>query len=182
MVGDGFSAPGLSGGARALFVSTQAAPEGCKPGPQPRAQVAATPKGGDIKTRPSFTSAPERRHLSTDPYSGACKINARRASRARRTCCGQQGIGLRQDKFCAAPPTPRGYNAERNGVDPSLQNKRSFLSGAARTLVSALYNGGLGGARETYAGEKEISGARAEIVWMKDATSVYFASTGKSQN
>ena len=40
--------------------------------------------------------------------------------------------------------------------------------------------GGAGGARETYAGEKEISGTRADIVCFKDATSVYFASTGPS--
>ena len=38
--------------------------------------------------------------------------------------------------------------------------------------------GGAGGARETYAGEKDISGTRADIVCFKDATSVYFASTG----
>ena len=128
---------------------------------------------------------PRQRHLQIlfrgNRGSGACKINAHCLSRAPRTSCGREDICFWQGKFRAAPPTPRGDNADGNGADPFLQNKRSFLSRAAGTLLSALYNGGWGGPRETPAVEKEISATRAEILCCKNGMSVYFASTGSSR-
>ena len=61
-----------------------------------------------VKTPSCLASAPRFRCVWTDPYSGACKINAHCVPRAHRPPFGQQELWFRQGKFCAAPPHPPG--------------------------------------------------------------------------
>ena len=80
---------------------------------------------------------------------GGCKINAHLVWRTRDVCSGGQEICFWRSKFGAAPPTPRGYNAEGDRVDLLLQNKRSHLPGAPDTAPLSFVQRGAGGGGET---------------------------------
>ena len=57
-----------------------------------------------VKTPSCLTSAPRFRCVWTDPYSGACKINARPVLRGHRLLVRCRGFLFRRSKFPAPPP------------------------------------------------------------------------------
>ena len=133
--------------------------------------MSATPKGGGVKTRPTSTSANTKTasalpwatvvsSLYTESYSGACKINARPVSRASKASCGQQMMFSKKGKSGAAPPTPRENNADADGVDLVLQNKRSFLfRPRGSSPFSIVQRGAGGGARNLQPRERHFGNA-----------------------